>query len=95
MSTAPVLKFPQLDKEFVLVTDASRQAISYILMQEDEDGLTHPVGFGGRSLRASEKNYTVTEIELLGVLAGIKHFHSYLANKRFKVVTDHYNYNYN
>ena len=89
LTKAPILKYPNLEKQFTLATDASRQAISYILMQYDNNNKLCPVGYGGRSLSKQEKNYTVTEIEMLAVLEGIKHFHTFLANRRFIVQTDH------
>ena len=41
-------------------------------MQYDNNNKLCPVGYGGRSLSKQEKNYTVTEIEMLAVLEGIK-----------------------
>ena len=87
--TAPILIFPDVNKPFTLVTDASRQAVGYVLMQEGPDKRLHPVGYGGKSLNQNQKNYSVSEIEMLGIMEGIRHFHPFLANKRFKVVTDH------
>ena len=36
-----------------------------------------------------ERNYFVTELECLVVVAAVKHFSFYLESKHFKVVTDH------
>ena len=94
MSTAPILRYPDFNKEFTLITDASYQSIAYILAQEDEGKLLHPVGYGGRSLRPNELNYTVTEIELLSLLEACRHFHPYLANRPFKVLCDHVSLKY-
>ena len=89
LTKAQILKFPNPEKQFTVAIDASRQAINYILMQYDNNKKFFPVGYGGRSLSKQEKNYTVTEIEMLTVLEGIKHFHTFLANRRFIVQTDH------
>ena len=47
------------------------------------------IAYGGRGLRTSEK-ITVTELECLAVLEGIRAYNPYLANKEFMVITDHY-----
>ena len=41
---APLLRPPNLAKEFFLWTDASGLGFGVLLEQEDEDGLQHPVG---------------------------------------------------
>jgi len=54
-----------------------------------EDNKEHPVAFSGRSLRKSEKNYSVTEKECLALIEGVKEFYPYLANNDFLIVSDH------
>ena len=41
-----------------------------------------------------KNNYTVTEIEKLGIMEGIRHFSPFLSNREFKVVTDHVSLQY-
>ena len=75
LTTAPIIIFSDMSKPFTLVTDASRQAVGYVLMQEGDDKRLHPVGYGGKSLSMTQKNnYTFTEIEMLGIMEGIRHF---------------------
>ena len=38
--------------------------------------------------------FTVSEIEMLGIVEGIRHFSPFLSNRRFKVVTDHVSLQY-
>jgi hypothetical protein len=89
LTTAPVLAFPDFRKQFVLYTDASATAIGYILGQRGDDNKEHVISYGGRSLRASEKNWSISEREALAVVEGIKHYKVYLANNKFLVKTDH------
>ena len=56
MTTTPVLIHANLEKQFILTTDASQDSIGYILSQEGSDGREHPVAFAGRSLRKAERN---------------------------------------
>ena len=92
--TAPVLQFPDLNKEFTLVTDASKTAIGYFLTQNDDNGLAHPIAYAGRAIRKNEANWSVGELELLAILQGCRHFHVYLANRPFKVLCDHISLKY-
>ena len=90
MTTAPVLRLPVMGQKFYLLTDASTKAIGYILAQKNEDNILTPVAYGGRSIRrGGEENYTVTELELLAILEGIKRFSSFLSNVEFEVISDH------
>ena len=68
MTEAPILAHPDYDKEFILYTDASYQGLGFILSQEDEQGKEHPVRYGGRKLRPSKKNYTITDLECLRIV---------------------------
>ena len=90
MTTAPILRLPVMGQKFYLLTDASTKAIGYILAQKNEDNILTPVGYGGRSIRrGGEQNYTVTELELLAILEGIRRFSSFLSNVEFEVISDH------
>ena len=89
--SAPVLAYPDTNKEFILTTDASGQAIGYILSQKDATEKEIVIAYGGRALRKSEKNYPITDLGkgVVSKIEGIKAYHPYLANSHFMVVTDH------
>ena len=86
MST-PVLRYPDWSKPFILTTDASITAISFILGQKDETGKEYAIAFGGRGLRGAEKNYGISELECLAMV-GVRAFEAYLAHKHFTAITD-------
>ena len=86
---APMLFYPDMNREFILTTDASDFAISYILSQQDKDEVERVIEFAGRSLRGPELNYTITDKEGLGIMEGFRHFHTYLFGWKCTVVTDH------
>lgn len=89
LTSAPVLRFPDMNKPFILNTDGSTTALGHILSQEDEKGIEHPICFGGRSLSKHEKQYSVSEIECAALISAVREFHVYLANNKFIVYTDH------
>ena len=53
--TMPILKFPNINKPFILSTDASGTALGYVLGQKDESGKEFVVSYGGRALQPDEK----------------------------------------
>src|SRR2546425_1120780 len=89
MTATPVLIHANLQKPFILTTDASQDSIGYVLSQEGSDGKEHPVAFSGGSLRRAEKNYSVTEKECLALIEGVKEFYPYLCNNDFIILSDH------
>jgi len=89
LTEAPILVYPNFDKQFILYTDASSTAISYILGQLDDEGRERVISYSGRGLKPTEKRWSISERECLAVVEGIKTFKVYLANKKFLVKTDH------
>ena len=86
---APILQYPDFDKEFIVYTDASGTGLGAVLFQKDENGRERVIAYASRSLNKHEQNYGITDQEGLAVIWAIKHFHHYLCLKHFTVVTDH------
>ena len=60
LTTAPVLKLPDFDRQFVVTTDASDAAVGAILEQDFGNGL-QPVAFASRKLNDAEMRYSAYE----------------------------------
>lgn len=88
LSNEPILQYPDFTKQFILTTDASNVALGAVLSQ-GPIGSDKPVAFASRTLNDHERNYSVIERELLGIVWSVKHFRPYLFGKKFKIVTDH------
>ena len=87
MTRAPILAFPNFEKEFQLSVDACTTSIGYILCQNQE-GKERVIAYGGRSLNKHERNYSVHELEALAVVAAVTHFHIYLYGRKFTIYSD-------
>ena len=83
-----ILVLPDVNKEFVLRTDASDIGLGATLLQ-NRDGHIFPVAYASRKLLDREKRYFVMERECLGIVWGIKKFALYLYGKQFTLQTDH------
>ena len=92
LTTAPVLGYPDFDREFILETDASLRGLGAILSQVDVEGKVHAIAYASQTLRPSEKsmhNYSSAKLELLALKwAGIEKFRDYLLGSKFTVYTD-------
>src|ERR1043165_1877749 len=89
MMEAPILAHPDYDKEFILYTDVSYQGLGFILSQKDEQGKEHPVRYEGRKLRLSEQNYTITDLECLGIVWEVRKNAQFVGQNRFTIITNH------
>lgn len=89
LTRAPVLAFPQFDKEFILETDANIKGLGAVLAQ----CLYLMVRFILLPLQVvlspSENNYAATELETLAVVWAISHFNAYFYGHEVIFFTDH------
>ena len=86
---APILAYPNFNKEFTLETDASVCSLGAILLQFQEDKRLHPVAYASRALSDQEKRYAITELETSAVVWVMSHFYCYLYGHDVTVLTDH------
>ena len=82
------LTIPSLADTFTLHTDASGHGIGACLhVIRDKEEL--PVAFYSRQLQGAERNYSITELETLAIVASLKHFEYYIYGISLSVYTDH------
>ena len=88
---APVLRAPDFSKLFKLFVDASDIGVGGVLLQEDKDGIDHPVCYFSRKLDSHQRNYSTYEKETLALLLSLQHFDIYLRPTvdPVQVYTDH------
>ena len=77
LSQSPILKLPDLNRQFVLQTDASNFGLGAVLLQKT-DGIRYPVAYASRQLLSRECNYNVGERECLAVVWVVKKFSRFL-----------------
>ena len=90
--TYPIIRFPDWSRLFVIKTDASSYGIGAVLLQlyeVDQSIQLFPVCYSSWSLKAAERNYSVTDKEGLALVWAVKKYKVYLEGSHFKVITDH------
>ena len=87
MSDDQILVHPDFEKPFIIISDASNNAIGFMLGQIYNDDI-RPVLFGGRVLLKAEWNYDTTNKELLACYFSVKSCAVYVIGHEFFVYTD-------
>ena len=88
LTAEPVLRVPNLDKPFVVQTDASNKAIAGVLLQEHH-GTLLPCHYVSRRLLDREVNYAIIEKEALAIVYSLGKLAKYLIMRPFFIQTDH------
>jgi len=89
LTEAAILALPRRHGAYTLDTDASAGQVGAVLLQEQPDQSTGPVGYWSRSLNAAERNYSTTERECLAVVSASLLFSPYIEGTRFTVRSNH------
>ena len=66
LSDDQILVHPDFEKPFIIISDASNNAIGFMLGQIYDDDI-RPVLFGGRVLLKAERNYDTTNLSLIHI----------------------------
>ena len=73
LTTAPILKVPDMDTDFLVCTDASKEGLGGVLMQDDR-----VIAYISWKLRTHEENYATHDLELLSIVYALKFWIHYL-----------------
>ena len=96
VTSEPVLQQPQLNKPFEVEVDASGFMLGGVLLQRQEDGKKHPIGYYLATLNEVQRNYDIYELELLAIAECLKHWRLNLTGSPHEIIvhTDHANLTY-
>ncbi|UYV77850.1 hypothetical protein LAZ67_15002575, partial [Cordylochernes scorpioides] len=89
LSTKPVLAIYNPDYPSKVYTDASKYGIGAILTQIGPDNEEHVIAYYSKTLQPHQENYSAYEMECLAVIQATDHFHAYIENQPFEIITDH------
>jgi hypothetical protein len=90
LKSSPILSAPNFEKEFKVAVDASDTGAGGVLLQEDKDGIDHPVCYFSKKFNVHQKNYSTIEKECLALILALQHFEVYLTTATpIQVFSDH------
>ena len=84
LTSAPVLALPNGRDGFVVYSDASRQGLGCVLMQNDR-----VIAYASRQLKKHEENYPTHDLELAAVVFAPKTWRHYLYGVPCRIFIDH------
>ncbi|CAA0811504.1 Uncharacterized mitochondrial protein AtMg00860, partial [Striga hermonthica] len=84
LTSAPVLTIPDPSRSFTIFSDASRQGLGCVLMQDGQ-----VVAYASRQLKPHEQNYPTHDLELAAVVHALKIWRHYLYGCHCEIFTDH------
>ena len=84
LTMAPVLALPTPGVEYVIFSDASRQGLGCVLMQNGRI-----IAYASRQLKKHEANYPIHDLELATVVFALKIWRHYLYGETCRIFTDH------
>lgn len=84
LMTALVLAILDGTRRFVMYTDASKNGLGAVLMQDEK-----VIAYVSRQLKVHERNYPTHDLELAAVVFALKIWRHYLYDKRCEIFTDH------
>jgi hypothetical protein len=73
LTTTPILKSPNMDEEFLVCNDASKECLGIILMQDNR-----MITYTSRKLRRHDEKYTMHDSELLAIVYALRAWRHYL-----------------
>jgi hypothetical protein len=73
LTIAPILKVPDMDVEFLVCTDASKEGLGRVFMQDGQ-----VITYISRKLRRHEENYATHNLELLSIFYSLRVWRHYL-----------------
>eukprot|EP00253_Pinus_taeda_P014522 PITA_14522 len=85
LTTAPILSIADPNKDYVVCTDASKEGVGGVLMQEGR-----VIAYESRKLKEHEQKYSAYDLELAAVIHALKMWRHYLLGRKFLLLTDHH-----
>ena len=84
LTSASVLTLPVMGLEYVVYSDAFRNGLGCVLMQQGK-----VVAYASRQLRPHELNYPTHDLELATIIFYLKIWRHYLYGEKCQIFTDH------
>jgi hypothetical protein len=89
LTSAPMLKIIDPSEIFVVYTNACKEGLGGVLMQNG-----HVIGYESRNIKEHERNYATHDLELSSIVHALRMWRHYLMEKILELRTDHISLRY-
>ena len=89
LANAPILKIIDPFKDFVVCTDACKEGLGKVLIQE-----YYVVAYEFGKLKEHEKDYATHDLELASIIHSLKMWRHYLIGRKFLLMSDNISLKY-
>ena len=93
LTSAPVLKYPDVTREFIVHTDASEAGVGAFIAQRSRENSSDSdldiIAYYSHRFSQSQRYYSVTMKECCAVVWAVTHWRPYLRGMYFTCCTDH------
>jgi hypothetical protein len=84
LTSAPILKIADPNKDYIVCTDACKEGLGGVLSQEG-----FVICYESRKMKENERNYATHDLELATIVHALRKWKHYLMGRRFKLRIDH------
>jgi len=88
LTSDPVLKPIDPDKDIILTRDGSIYGLGWSVLQEGDDGILHAVSYGSFATTPHQANYSADDLEAILVMYALKSIECFALCKHVTVITD-------
>eukprot|EP00253_Pinus_taeda_P012189 PITA_12189 len=85
LTAAPILSIADPSKDYVVCTDASKEGLGGVLMQEGR-----VIAYESQKLKEHEHKYSAYDLELAAIIHALKMWRHYLMGRKFLLHIDHH-----
>lgn len=89
LTVVPLLTYPDINKPYVLYTDASDECVGACLTQQTDEGEEKPIYYLSHKLSKTQKKWPTIEKEAYAIHYALQKLDHYLHNAEFVIRTDH------
>jgi len=89
LTSDPILQPLDTSRGLIIMADASgKTGLGYQILQVGDDNKLHAVSYGSQALTKSQRNWTVSQLELAAIVSGLRAYECFAIRTEVTVITD-------
>jgi len=89
LTADPILQPINTDKDLIIMTDASgKTCLGFQVLQVGKYNQLHAVSYGSQALTKSQRNWTVSQLELAAIVAALRAYECFAIHRKITIITE-------